>query len=162
MNSQPSPSLLEWCDLWQTLSSPDGLCTQNTQLSALWSLTPFPPWSGSCWAPSALFGGGDHTHTHIIYTTSTFQRNAVQQKLLQSLQSRGVLYDTANIQWPTTAPNCLGTMQTLGDQWCTPPASSCLQLWVRDCNSALSSEMWQSMAFRSASFTSWNWDCGRD
>lgn len=37
------------------------------------------------------------------------------------------------------------------------PASSCLQLWLRVCTSAPSSEIWRSMACSSESFTSWNW-----
>lgn len=58
--------------------------------------------------------------------------------------------------------NLQPTLKTPGeDGRFTPPASSCLQLWVRVCTSALSCEIWPSISFRSPSFTFVNWVCRR-
>lgn len=144
MHSQPSPSPLVWRDLWPTLSSPDALCAQHTLLSAAGSLTPFPLLSESCWALSALW----EEITHII----PFQRGSVTKA--KTLESRGENTKLQILQNSKILVQC-----KLAE---SPPASSCLHLWVSDCASALSSEIWQSMAFRSASFTSLNWAWGTD
>ncbi len=89
MRSQPSLSLPVWRGLWPTWSSPDVLCTHNTRLSPLGSLTSFPLSSGSCWAPSALLAEITHTCTqHPLSKKCSATKT-------WSLQSLWVLYKTA-------------------------------------------------------------------
>lgn len=96
MHSQPSLSLPVWRDLWPTLSFPDVLCTQNTRLSALGSLTSFPLSSESCWAPSALLAEITHTRTqHPLSKKCSAAKTWSHAKNMQSKQHRAVTYNSA-------------------------------------------------------------------